>query len=385
MTKKKIIAIIGITLVAIMIVFSGIEAALANSKDYVVGEWSAPLSSVAGVKYTFNSNGTLKREIPGSEVAEGVWSYSWFKVKVEFEGESAVTYKCNNNELIADKSLLIKNVSAEREVATHVKFYSDGFFGYGEKGNFKYWSFAHFTPIILFAVGIYLIYRYREALKNWKHEENFRFIFAAVMLFVEMSYFWRLLYVGSSEPGEVVDLLDKLPLQVCEWTCILAVFMMMKKSRAIYPICFYVCFTIGVFPLLTPSVITSTGPAYYRYYQYWLEHILPPLSVFYMTFVHGFRPTKKGIISAVGFMFTLMVLALICNANIPGANYLYLAKGTADGGGSIMDPIRDMVGGSTAALVTILSVVVVAIFFLAYYIHKWIISLFEKLKFKKKV
>ena len=382
MTRNKIIAIVGIVLVAVMLVFSGIEAGLANSKDSVVGEWSAPLSSVAGVKYTFNADGSAKRETPGEAAVNGTWSYSWFKVTLEFDGEEAVTYKCEDEKLSSDLGFLTKNVSDEREVATYVKFYSEGFFGYGEKGNFKYWSFAHFTPIILFAIAVYLIYHYRDAIRNWKHEENFRFIYAAVMLFVEMSYFWRLLYVGSSEP-ETVDLLDKLPLQVCEWTCILAVFMMMKKSRAIYPICFYVCFTIGIFPLLTPSVITSTGPAYYRYYQYWLEHILPPLAVFYMTFVHGFRPTKKGIISAVGFMLTLVVLALICNANIPGANYLYLAEGTTDGGGSIMDPIRDMVGGSTTALVILLSVVVIGIFFLAFYVHKWIIALSEKVKLKK--
>ena len=154
--------------------------------------------------------------------------------------------------------------------------------------------------------------------------------------------------------------------------------MITKKSKALYPICFYVCLTIGIFPALTPSVITTTGPAYYRYYQYWLEHLLPPMAVFYMTFVHGFRPTKKGIIPAVAFMGTLTTLALICNANIPEANYLYLAAGTADGGGSIMDPIRDMVGGSTVALLALLAVVVVGIFFLAYYIYTLIIKLSQK-------
>lgn len=267
---------------------------------------------------------------------------------------------------------------SEREPTTHVKFYSEGFFGYSEKGNFKYWSIAHFTPIILFAIAVYFIYVYRDKLKNWKHEENFRFFLAVVMLLAEMSYFWRLLYVGSSET-ETLDLLDKLPLQVCEWTCILAIFMITKKSKAIYPICFYVCLTIGIFPALTPSVITTTGPAYYRYYQYWLEHLIPPMAVFYMTFVHGFRPTKKGIIPAVAFMGILTTLALICNANIPEANYLYLAQGTADGGGSIMDPIRDMVGGSTVALIILLSAVVVGVFFLAYYVHIWIIKLSQKL------
>ena len=270
----------------------------------------------------------------------------------------------------------------EKEV--WVQFYKDGFFGYGELGNFKYWSLAHFIPIIFCALAIYLIFCFRDKLKNWKHEENFRFAFAAVMLFVEMSYFWRLLYVGTSDP-ETTSMLEYLPLQVCEWTCILAAFMMMKKSKWIYPICFYVCLTVGIFPLLTPSVIAKTGPMYYRYYQYWLEHILPPLAVLYMTFVHGFRPTKKGIIPATGFLCVLAAFAVVCNANIDGANYLYIAKGTAEeGGASLMDPLYNLVGGSQPLLLLLLAVIVIVIFFGAYYAYLGIIKLYENHQAKSK-
>ena len=204
------------------------------------------------------------------------------------------------------------------------------------------------------------------------------------MIFAEMSYYWRLTYVGGTNP-DMPNLLDYLPLQVCEWTCILAVFMITKKSKWIYPICFYVCLTIGIFPLLTPSVLSTAGPAYYRYYQYWLEHIIPPLAVFYMTFVHGYRPTKKGIISAVGFMGVLTTFAVIANTYIEGANYLYIAKGTAvEGGGSLMDPIYNLVGGSLPLLLALLGVLVTGIFFGAYYAHVGIIKLYEKHQLKAK-
>ena len=377
MRKNKIVAIMGIVFVALMIAFSCIETVVSNTKENCLGTWVTENET-----YVIEKDGTYSIFKNGETTAfmSGTWSFSWSKITMkESSGEgNALTFKCKKNTLVSDSMSLTKIETPKLTPVTYVEFYKDGFFGYGEKGNFKYWSFSHFTPIILFAIAVYLIYRYRDALKNWKHEENFRFIFAALMLFAEMSYFWRLLYVGSSEPEELVNLIDKLPLQVCEWTCIFAIFMITKKSRAIYQICFYVCFTIGIFPILTPSVITTAGPAYYRYYQYWLEHMLPPLAVFYMTFVHGFRPKKKGIISAIVFMSVLVVMALICNANIPGANYLYLADGTTSGGGSIMDPIRDMVGGSTAALIALLSAVVVGIFFLAFYVHKWILTLSEK-------
>ena len=63
-----------------------------------------------------------------------------------------------------------------------VQFFKEGFFGYGEKGDFQYYSIEHFIPLILLAAGIFLFYRYRDALREWKHEENFRFIFAFIML-----------------------------------------------------------------------------------------------------------------------------------------------------------------------------------------------------------
>ncbi|MBO5338604.1 MAG: YwaF family protein [Clostridia bacterium] len=213
------------------------------------------------------------------------------------------------------------------------RFFSDGFFGYGESGNFHSFNFVdiwgyfhHLLPIILFGVAIFLIWKFRAFFRNWKFEENFRFIWAAVMILIEMSYFWRLLYVGSSDVGQITSLLDKLPLQVCEWTCIFSCFMLMKgKNNWLFQICFFVCLTAGVAALVVPSnAISSTGPAYYRYYQFWLEHLLPTLSVFYMVFVHGFRPKLRGVFLGMGFLSVLGTIALILNATLTEHNAKYL-------------------------------------------------------------
>ncbi len=247
-----------------------------------------------------------------------------------------------------------------------VKFYRNGFFGFGEFGDFRYWSLAHFLPIILSAVAIYLIFRYRAFFRTWKHEENFRFFMGAAMILVEMSYFWRLLYVGSSDPTQVLDLMDKLPLQVCEWTCIFAAFMMMKKSENIYQICFYVCLSAGLFPLLTPAVIRSTGPAYYRYYQYWLEHLLPIIGLFYMTFVHGFRAKLHGVFYGVGFLGVLAAFAVVCNLKIPGANYLYLV--TEEDTPTIADVLPNNIG----IRLVIFAAVIFTLFFAIYALSRFI-------------
>lgn len=206
------------------------------------------------------------------------------------------------------------------------RFFKDGFFGYGEKGNFTNFSLAHIIPILLFSAAVFLIWRFRASFRAWKHEDKFRFIWAAVMLFVEMSYFWRLLYVGSADQGQINSLLDKLPLQVCEWTCIFCSFMMMrKKDNWLFQICFYVCLTAGTCAAIIPNtVISTTGPLYYRYYQFWLEHLLPTLGAIYMALVHGFRPKIKGIFISAGFLGTLGVICIICNNVFSEHNARYM-------------------------------------------------------------
>ena len=203
------------------------------------------------------------------------------------------------------------------------EFYDEGFFGFGEKGNFKYFSFWHFLPIIILIAGIILTYIFREKIRNSKHEKTFRLILGIVMLMAELGYFWRLLYAG---PGNTTDhnLLDRLPLQVCEWTCIFAVLMVLTENKHFFDIDSFVCLTIGIAPLLLPAVIQTAGPAYFRYYQFWLEHIVPIYSVFYMMFVKGFKFNWKAIYKPLIFLAILGGFAIYCNATIENATYLYL-------------------------------------------------------------
>ena len=203
------------------------------------------------------------------------------------------------------------------------EFYNEGFFGYGDKGNFKYFSIWHFIPIVLLIAGIILTYIYRDKIRNSKYEKTFRVVLACVMLFAEMSYFWRLLYIGNSDLGER-NMLTRLPFQICEWTCIFAVLMLLTENKHLFDIDVIVCLTIGILPLILPAVITRTGPTYYRYYQYWMEHILPVYSVFYMMFVKGFKYDVKKSYKAFIFLLILGAFCIYFNYKIPNATYMYL-------------------------------------------------------------
>ena len=246
------------------------------------------------------------------------------------------------------------------------QFYKDGFFGYGEKGDFQYWSLAHFIPLILLAVGIFLVIFYREKLRNWKHERAFRFVLAAILILLEMSYYWRILYVGMQGDPNLPTLLTKLPLQVCGWSCILTSFMLMSENRHLYSICFFMVLTCGLIPLFYPSVIPVTGPSYYRYYQFWGEHMLPVIGVIYMTFVKQMSVKISDIWKPIAVLAVLAAFAIPANDMVPGgANFLYLSNDPAKMGSGIARLLPE----SMWLRLLIYAGIVLALFLLVYLIN----------------
>lgn len=201
-------------------------------------------------------------------------------------------------------------------------FGSEGFFGYAPQKDFHYYSLAHFLPIILLGIAIFLTYRFQDKIRNSKHEENLRFALGATCIFAELFYFIRLLYVGAGTSGN--QLINYLPIEVCQWMAIIAGFMMMKKSRHMFDICYYVCLTLGVMPLIMPAVIENCGPGYFRYYQFWAEHLVPIYCVFYMLFVHKMRPDYKKVYKPFALLAILASIAIPANMLIPNGDFMFL-------------------------------------------------------------
>lgn len=208
-------------------------------------------------------------------------------------------------------------------------YYHEGFFGYSLTQDFYDWSLAHLTPIFILIAAIMLVYFYREKIAAWKGEETLRFVLGAVLILNEGFYYWRLLYVGNGGAATLDPMLTYLPLQVCEWSAYLAAFMLMKKSKHLFDICFYICLTLGLIPYVMPSVLYYAGPSYARYYQFWIEHTVPVFAVFYMKFVHNFKQDYRKVYKPFIVLGVLATAAVYANLHIENANFLYLAAGTA--------------------------------------------------------
>lgn len=197
------------------------------------------------------------------------------------------------------------------------------FFGKGESVEFTNFTVAHFMPIIIVVGMLFLIYRFRKNIRDMKNEKTFRYIIAFTLIISEMSYYWRLIAIPSLGPNPV----DHLPISVCGWVAIFASYMVVGKSQTLFDISYFWALTGSVFALITPTVISFTGPTRFRYYQFWTEHLVIYIAIFYMIFVHKMRPNKKSFLKAYIGMVLLAIVAYFVNRLIgPGANYLFMAR-----------------------------------------------------------
>ena len=231
------------------------------------------------------------------------------------------------------------------------------FFGQGDTVEFTNFSFAHFAPICLMFLVILLIFRKRDKIRAFKREESIRYVLAFLMIISEMSYFWRLVGVPSLNPNPV----DHLPITVCGWAVIFCSYMLVGKNKTLFDIAYFWLFSGTIFALVTPTVITYTGPTRYRYYQFWMEHTLGYIAIFYMINVHGMRPTVKSAIKSYAALVVLAVIAYFANDLIgPGANYLFMAKPEDT------PSILDILPPNRALRITVMAAAVTTLYTLSY-------------------
>lgn len=201
-----------------------------------------------------------------------------------------------------------------------------------------------------------MIIIYGKKIKGWKHESKLRLGLAFLLIITEMSYFWRLVGVESLNANPV----DHLPITLCGWAIIFCSYLDVTKNQSLFDIAYFWVFTGSIFGLITPTVITYTGPTRFRYYQFWLEHTLGFITLFYMMFVHGMRPNFKSMIKAACALLVLVAIAMLANSMLPGANYLYIA--TTEETASVLDILPK----NYAVKLLVMALIIGTLFFLAY-------------------
>ena len=231
------------------------------------------------------------------------------------------------------------------------------FLGQGTETEFSLFSVAHFAPILAMLGTIFLTYRFRDRLRRFRFEKTLRYVLAFALIISEMAYYWRLVGIPALHPNPV----DNLPIAVCGWAAIFCSYMVIGKTQCLFDISYFWLLSGSVFALLTPTPLTYCGPTRFRYYQFWLEHTLGYVAIFYMVFVHGMRPTVRSAIRSYVALIVMALIAYFANTLIgPGANYLYMARPEAT------PSVLDILPANFALRVAVMAAVITLMYALAY-------------------
>lgn len=206
-------------------------------------------------------------------------------------------------------------------------YYSDGFFGFGPPGTFHPYGWMHIVPILLCVGLLLLVWMKREWLRNRKGEIHLRYVLAFLMFLMEFSYFLWLLYVGDSS-GQFL-MMSKLPLHLCDVGLCSCMFMVTSRNRTLFGFNFFVTLFGATLACIIPqTVLDGADPTYFRYYQYFGEHLLPIFGTVYMIIVHRMRPRYRDLWISVGVLAAMLVPSLMLNEAFPGSDYLFLTLQT---------------------------------------------------------
>ncbi len=231
------------------------------------------------------------------------------------------------------------------------------FFGAGDTIEFELFTLAHFLPLLVLAGVIATIYLLRDRIRRCKGEKNIALTLAMIGIICTMSYYWRMVGMPSLGPSPLND----LPITVCEWAVTFCCLLVLTKNQTLFDISYFWLLCGSVFALLTPTVISYCGPTRFRYYQFWVEHCIGYVILFYMIFVHGMRPTIRSAIKSYGALAILAVIAYTANDMLgPGANYLFMARPEAT------PSILDILPPNFVLRLVIMAAVITALYGVAY-------------------
>lgn len=189
---------------------------------------------------------------------------------------------------------------------------------------FEIFSFSHILMIIVMFIGVLFIILGRSFLK--KHNQIVRISFFTILFLLEFLYhIW--LYSGG-----VWDVSFALPLQLCSISLILCLIMLLTKSQVVFQIVYFMGISGALMAIITPELFL--GYPHFRFFQFFITHILIIWTCIYYVIVHQYIPTTKGLVSSFFFLNGCAAIAYFFN-KITRGNYMFLSYKPING--SLLD------------------------------------------------
>lgn len=188
-------------------------------------------------------------------------------------------------------------------------------FGRSSKAyDFAMFSMSHFAALTIFLVISVLIFLNRKKLRNrnWHKAE----IGAAVSLIIfEITYHIWMVVNGSW------NLKNSIPLELCNISLILCVFLLLTRKKIIFEILFFTALLGATQAIFTPAL--NYDFPHFRFFHFFYAHMMVVWATLYFIWVKRYHPTFFSILKLIVFLNILLPVILLVN-KLTNGNYWFL-------------------------------------------------------------
>lgn len=200
------------------------------------------------------------------------------------------------------------------------------FFSAAYEHKFQLFSADHLFMVTAACLLFIMLFFMRKRLRQEAVNRIARWTMAFILILCEVSF-----HLWAAANG-IWTIQNYLPLELCSITLYLCVWMLFTKSYRIFEICYFTALGGATQAMLTPAL--GFPFPYYRFFEFFLSHIVIIAAALFMVFVEKYKPTLKSVVKTMVLLnFYAAVVFFINKAT--GGNYLFLSEKPKNG--SIMD------------------------------------------------
>jgi len=180
--------------------------------------------------------------------------------------------------------------------------------------DFQMFSFEHFAVLSFFALlGVSLIRIARRQSPEFQDQlgRGIAYVITGSIII------WTLIRLWIKE----FEIIDDLPLQLCNFIALIIPIFAIKKSYWMYEILLFWIIAGTAQALITPDLFTAFP--HYHFFKFWIVHAGLVLFMLYATFVYGMRPTLHSVFKSYLALQVYVVFTYLINL-VLGSNYFYL-------------------------------------------------------------
>ena len=223
----------------------------------------------------------------------------------------------------------------------------NGWYGHlYEDFPFELFSISHLAMIGILFIGGVLLTIFRTYIRI--RSSLFRSVFFVLLFGLEAMYHYWMYKDG------LWDVAFMLPFHLCSISLILCLLLLLTKWELVFQVVYFSGIIGASMAIFTPELFL--GYPHFRYFHFFVTHILIIWTCLYFVLVHQYKPTKKGLVLSFLFLNSSAALTWIVN-RLTGCNYMFLAYKPANS--SLLDYL-----GPYPYYLLILEVVALALFFL---------------------